>query len=865
MAAFDLQAATRLLGLPTTYNPATSTNIRRMLRYADVLSQSESQRHRAEALRLVTHLVDHSARVRTQKKKLAAQIAATVEAVLLQLGNFPGLQTLSKSALPGSTLPIDRELHRAWKAERNRTRPGARVLTDAQWQIASQIRNSPRFSFSGPTSLGKSFLLRELIRDAVDAAKQDPLPTEQFTAIVLVPTVALISQVERDLRTELGEGVSVSSHPVIPRLIRENAEAVVLVLTPERMLRFLASDPLMLSHVFVDEAHRAVQDGDDRAPIYYQALTEALRRFQPVVGFSSPNVSNPEILGEVFGVETTSVQVVERAVLQRRMFVDLVEGNVQVFSGDGTVTQLQHGSVESAAEFIVRVAAGEKTIVYINSAAGAVEFARELAGLRAPVNTSQVTEMRTFLRESVHRDYYMRETVRHGVVFHHGVIPAEVRDRVEAIFSDSSSGVNFVVCTSTLLEGVNMPAKNIVVLHDTQGTSALKAFDFNNLIGRAGRLAQEFYGNVIALRDVKNRWNSGTVDLVGESKSEVLRNFLLEEGRRRAPFTDMQKVLEGERSSSWTQSRRITAQRYASVLAAEHIAGTPTLLSDKFIAKAANGEKTLAALVTRNNLPVDIIRSSPDILIEYQTAVADRIRTGDARARLIPIDADLSDLEVYYQLLRALGESYRWETEERQGRAPLIRGKSAEAVDANYWYWARVMRSWVLGDSVSQVIASSIAHHASTGKIWVRDYSAPSTFRVESFDRSSPEHLNVVIENTFRDLDGGLRHTVLRYAQNYHELSVAAVGVDEAGPNVALLVEYGSTNPLVVDLQQLGLSRTAALELARSDAELFVQGENGELIGVNAASFEVVADVSAEVLLEFWSVVGTLVGQQAEG
>jgi superfamily II DNA or RNA helicase len=865
MAAFDLQAATRLLGLPTTYNPATSINIRRMLRYADVLSQSESERHRAEALRLVTHLIDHSERVRTQKKKLAAQIAVTVKAVLLQLGNFPGLQTLAKSAFPESTLPVDRELHRAWKVDRNRTRPGARVLTDAQWRIASQIEDSHRFSFSGPTSLGKSFLLRELIRDAVGTARQSPLPTEQFTAVVLVPTVALISQVEKDLRTELGESVSVSSHPVIPTLVRENAEAVVLVLTPERMLRFLAGDPAKLSHIFVDEAHRAVQDGDDRAPIYYQALTEALRRFQPVLGFSSPNVSNPEILGEVFGLEAKSVHVEERAVLQRRMFVDLVEGHVQVFSGDGTVTQLQHGSVESAAEFIARVAASEKTIVYINSAAVAVEFARELAGLRAPVNTSQVSEMRAFLRESVHRDYYLRETVRRGVVFHHGVIPAEVRDRVEAIFSDSSSGVNFVVCTSTLLEGVNLPAKNIFVLHDTQGTSALKAFDFNNLIGRAGRLAHEFYGNVIALRDVKNRWNSGTVDLIGESNSVLLRNFLLDEGRRRAPFTDMQKVLEGERSSGWTQSRRITAQRYASVLAAEYIAGTPTLLSNRFISKATNGEKTLAALAARNNPPVDIIRSSPDILIEYQTAVADNLRIGVGRARLIPIDADFANLEVYYQLLRALGEAYRWETEERQGRAPLIRGKNAEAVDANYWYWARIMRSWVLGESVSQVIASSIAHHASTGNIWIRDYSAPTTYRVESFDPSSAEHLNIVIENTFRDLDGGLRHTVLRYAQNYHDLAVAAVGVEEAGPNVALLVEYGSTNPLVVDLQQLGLSRTAALELARSDAELFVQGESGELIGVNAADFEVVADVSAEALLEFWGIVGPLVGKQVDG
>ena len=51
--------------------------------------------------------------------------------------------------------------------------------------------------------------------------------------------------------------------------------------------------------------------------------------------------------------------------------------------------------------------------------------------------------------------------VKAGVVLHHGDIPQEAREILEALVRDQS--VKLVVCTSTLAEGVNLPIRTLVL------------------------------------------------------------------------------------------------------------------------------------------------------------------------------------------------------------------------------------------------------------------------------------------------------------------------------------------------------------------------------------------------------------------
>ena len=57
--------------------------------------------------------------------------------------------------------------------------------------------------------------------------------------------------------------------------------------------------------------------------------------------------------------------------------------------------------------------------------------------------------------------------------------------------------VRFVVCTSTLAQGVNLPIRYLIVTSIYQGTKRIKVRDFHNLIGRAGRAGMHTEGSIL--------------------------------------------------------------------------------------------------------------------------------------------------------------------------------------------------------------------------------------------------------------------------------------------------------------------------------------------------------------------------------
>ncbi|MEK5760589.1 helicase, partial [Acinetobacter variabilis] len=59
------------------------------------------------------------------------------------------------------------------------------------------------------------------------------------------------------------------------------------------------------------------------------------------------------------------------------------------------------------------------------------------------------------------------------------------------------SKINILICTSTLIEGVNTNGKNVVIYDDciTRKTK-LDMFTFNNIAGRSGRMFEHYVGNV---------------------------------------------------------------------------------------------------------------------------------------------------------------------------------------------------------------------------------------------------------------------------------------------------------------------------------------------------------------------------------
>lgn len=61
--------------------------------------------------------------------------------------------------------------------------------------------------------------------------------------------------------------------------------------------------------------------------------------------------------------------------------------------------------------------------------------------------------------------------------------------------------LDILICTSTIIEGVNTSAKNVIIREQKIGNDDLDFFTFNNIAGRAGRMFKHFIGNVFIFSD----------------------------------------------------------------------------------------------------------------------------------------------------------------------------------------------------------------------------------------------------------------------------------------------------------------------------------------------------------------------------
>ncbi len=84
---------------------------------------------------------------------------------------------------------------------------------------------------------------------------------------------------------------------------------------------------------------------------------------------------------------------------------------------------------------------------------------------------------------------------KQGIFIHHADISNGIKISLE--YAMKHKLISFLICTSTLAQGVNLPIKYLIMTSIYQAGNLIKSRDFNNLIGRAGRPGMYTEGTVI--------------------------------------------------------------------------------------------------------------------------------------------------------------------------------------------------------------------------------------------------------------------------------------------------------------------------------------------------------------------------------
>ncbi len=292
-----------------------------VLRFADILSRSSKAEARNKAYKIISLLYD------AYKEDMQFQYYAN--SILTKLGNFASLNIAVVNSETVDTLEtvLEKEIKKVYQ----KVPFNDLVFTDAQYKLFEAMKDSNHFSFSGPTSFGKSFIMDAFIQYII---------TERHgidNIVILVPTRALINQVTARLKkTITNKNYKVLAHPMVPAIYKNRMLKYVFVFTPERLVAYLGEkENPVINYMFVDEAHKIIAEKDSRSPLYYHAILLAERKSIKLY-FASPNIPNVEVFLQLFEKSVDEKMIIkESPVAQNRFFIDYVEGNGRMFTETG--------------------------------------------------------------------------------------------------------------------------------------------------------------------------------------------------------------------------------------------------------------------------------------------------------------------------------------------------------------------------------------------------------------------------------------------------------------------------------------------------------------------------------------------------
>lgn len=382
------------------------------------------------------------------------------------------------------------------------------------WEAAE---TSSWVSVSAPTSSGKSYILRKWVERKIAKAST-------CRVVFLTPTRALVEETSSAFRETLPSDVPVITLPWDAEALQNQKE--LYVLTQERLhLMQQFKSGFSFDFLVVDEAQK-VGDGS-RGIILSEVIDEAVSR-NPLlhVIFASPMASNPEILldGRPTNMPGVSITDGTCTVNQTLLYVNQVPRDTRAYevrvvegSGDAVVGEVHLADRPTTVRMKVALLAltmGEDStgnIIYANGQDDAEKMANLVSSYRAPQEFDAPTRQRIsdaidYVSAAIHPKFVLCTTLSNGSAFHYGSMPLHVKEQVEALFRDGI--VNYLTCTSTLLEGVNLPCTNIFIRAPKKGDRKMNEADFWNLAGRAGRWGNEFQGNIVCIDTQKGGWGA---------------------------------------------------------------------------------------------------------------------------------------------------------------------------------------------------------------------------------------------------------------------------------------------------------------------------------------------------------------------
>lgn len=782
----------KLFGIPKK-NPAEFSLVD-ALRFADLLSKStdptKSELHKVWAQEIVALL--------NTLYPQNASVQFVMGSVLTNVCNYRGLSLHQNAFVPNNTFE---EAYEEYKKSILKIPAQSEGYFFKSQRTVFDSLNKERFSYSGPTSMGKSFVMRIFIKEQI-------LNGFQNNFAIVVPTKALINEVSSRIITDLKELLAEKNYRVVTAggaISLQQEHNFVLVLTPERLLYLLLEKPdFKLDYLFIDEAHK-ISSKDSRSPFYYKIVDLLSKKDdKPHFIFSSPNIPNPDVYLNL--TNTSNDDISEKMttsyspVSQMKYIIDLVEKEVKVHNDYNKefipVAKLKENV--SLTQMIKTAGKDSQNIVYCSATSKAIEYALDYANsLKTQEDNAEFLALSREIKGQIHADYYLADLLTKGVAYHIGYLPADIRLRIEDLFKNGA--IKTIFCTSTLVEGVNLPADNLFITSYKNGLSHMTPVEFRNLVGRVGRIEFNLYGNVFLTRIDESVEPNKYVDLIEteipEQKLSLVTELSKPQKKVIVDCLSQGKIELLKHPANQSVENYALMRKFALILLKDIISNRNSFVRKEFSSLLSPEIESKIRIAFSTKTTDDDINISSDQVENLTAAIAKGLTYPQ-----LTYQANV-DYPQLVSFLEKLCDIFKWEKYEKStlGHTSIKTSQHGKL----RWY-AVILYQWISGNGLSLIMQSAIKYkrdHPSSGVEVDR--------KIVKYD-DSIKHRNIVISDTLNAIEDVILFRIANYFLRFSSEYKRFHNIDVMPNDWYEYVEYGTTNPLTIFLQRNGFSREAS-------------------------------------------------------
>ena len=405
------------------------------------------------------------------------------------------------------------------------------ILDRRQKEIVDHFMNSAnkRLLVSAPTSFGKTYILREILF----------LNQDRYQNILLVfPTIALLNENTdsiKDLIRVLGSNYKIVNN--VYSSIDPN-DKHIFILTPERVLKLLSDQQsLNIDFFFFDEVYKIDEDfssDEDSVDTSKKHENPSKKRvdngnrakaFRITLYLLTQKVKEFYLAGPYLNLDNAKPGLA-RFIQQNGITVEQVNFEptmrieIDAWKKSGTVKHPVLGEREielfsqnapSTAEKITGIIDYLKhnklgqAIFYCSTPSNSMNYVRSVISSAPSQNKALNKEFIAHLKQKYgisingvarnSAEYWsLVRALENGLGVHHGKFPKYIQNEILRMFNNND--FPYLFCTSTIIEGVNTNAKNVVVINNSVGNRTMSAFALKNIRGRAGRYYHHSVGRV---------------------------------------------------------------------------------------------------------------------------------------------------------------------------------------------------------------------------------------------------------------------------------------------------------------------------------------------------------------------------------